>query len=558
MVYLKKVKIKGRYYWYLFHTIRKDNKFLKKSKYLGRELPKNLEEIKQEFLNELTKPKEKTENEKLIDSLSPLERKVLPLLKEENELNNIANKLKLKEIEVLRAFSWLEDKNLLKINTEEKEIISLDKNALIYIKKGLPEKQFLKLLPCTLENLRKHLIQDEINISIGILKRKNAIKFGKQIILTEQGEKFLQEESKEVLFLKKLPLEVNKLNDEENLIYNELKSRKEIIKTDIKKNIIVELTNLGKEILKEKLKTHLIESLTPEILIKGKWKGKTFRRFNIKSEIPKIYPGRRHFVNEAINYIRKIWLELGFKEMTGPIVQTSFWNFDALFTAQDHPVRELQDTFFILEPKYGDLQNEFLNKVKQVHENGGNTGSKGWQYKFNIEETKKNVLRTHTTVLSARTIATLKKSDLPAKFFAVGRNYRNETVDWSHLFELTQVEGIVVDENINLRDLIGYLKEFYKKLGYEKIRVRPAYFPYTEPSAEIEVFHPIKKQWVELGGAGIFRPEVTKPLFGYEIPVLAWGLGLERSIMEYYNIKDIRDIYKNDLKNLREVKLWLK
>ena len=91
-----------------------------------------------------------------------------------------------------------------------------------------------------------------------------------------------------------------------------------------------------------------------------------------------------------------------------------------------------------------------------------------------------------------------------------------------------------------------------------KIRIRPAYFPYTEPSAEIEVFHPVKKQWIELGGAGIFRPEVVKPLLGQDIPVLAWGLGLERSIMEYYNIKDIRELYKNDLKQLREMKLWLK
>ncbi|MEM4397985.1 MAG: hypothetical protein QW757_05175, partial [Candidatus Woesearchaeota archaeon] len=81
---------------------------------------------------------------------------------------------------------------------------------------------------------------------------------------------------------------------------------------------------------------------------------------------------------------------------------------------------------------------------------------------------------------------------------------------------------------------------------------------YTEPSAEVDVYHPLRKEWVELGGAGIFRPEVVKPLIGFEVPVLAWGLGLDRLIKEYWKIEDIRDLYKNDLKQLRELKIWLK
>ena len=169
-----------------------------------------------------------------------------------------------------------------------------------------------------------------------------------------------------------------------------------------------------------------------------------------------------------------------------------------------------------------------------------------------------NVLRTHTTVLSARELSKLKKEDLPAKFFSVGKCFRNESLDWSHLFELVQVEGIVVDENVNFSNLLAYLKEFFGKMGFEQIRVRPAYFPYTEPSVEVDVFHPIKKKWIELGGAGIFRPEVVKPLMGFDCPVLAWGLGLERTVSDYYNISDIREIYKNDLKQTRNMKAWLK
>ena len=316
------------------------------------------------------------------------------------------------------------------------------------------------------------------------------------------------------------------------------------------------LNDLGKKIANQDLKLDLIESLTPSIIKRGLWKEKEFRRYDIKINVPKRYAAREHIIHEVIKYIKKIWLELGFKEMQGSLIQPAFWNFDALFVPQDHPARDAQDTFFI--PGKASLPKEIVKHVEQTHENGWTTKSKGWKYFWNLEEARKLVLRTHTTVLSARTLASLTKKDLPAKFFAVGKNFRNETVDWSHLFELIQVEGIVVDENVNLRHLIGYLKEFFRKMGYEKIRVRPGYFPYTEPSCEVDVFHPEKKQWMELGGAGIFRPEVTKPLLGFECPVLAWGLGLERTIMEYYGIKDIRDIYKNNLSQLNEFKSWIK
>ena len=115
-----------------------------------------------------------------------------------------------------------------------------------------------------------------------------------------------------------------------------------------------------------------------------------------------------------------------------------------------------------------------------------------------------------------------------------------------------------MDPEANFKHLKGYLSEFFQKMGFEKVRIRPAHFPYTEPSAEVDVFHPIKKTWVELGGAGIFRPEMVVPLLGKDVPVLAWGLGLERSIMEYYGFNDVRLLYQNDLKNLRESKLWMK
>jgi len=334
--------------------------------------------------------------------------------------------------------------------------------------------------------------------------------------------------------------------------------RKEIIEINESQIITYELTETGRKLAGENLSEmkNYIEVLSPEMLRTNSWKGKKFRRYDILSPVPKICGGKRHFVNQSIEYGRKIWTELGFKEMTGKIIQPSFWNFDALFTAQDHPVRELQDTFYL--DKIGMLPDKKLvGSVKEAHEKGVG-GSTGWKYLWNEENAKRMVLRTHTTVLSALTLSSLKKSEMPAKFFAIGKNFRNETVDWSHGFEFNQTEGIVVDKNLTFRHLLGYLKEFFSKMGFEKIRFRPAYFPYTEPSVEIDIFHPEKKCWLELGGAGIFRPEVTIPLLGEEIPVLAWGPGFDRILMDYYEIKDLREMYKNDINQLRKMKVWIK
>lgn len=167
-------------------------------------------------------------------------------------------------------------------------------------------------------------------------------------------------------------------------------------------------------------------------------------------------------------------------------------------------------------------------------------------------------MRTHTTCLSAQTLAKLKKEEIPAKFFAIGKVFRNETIDWKHNIEFNQTEGIVIDKNANFKHLLGYLKQFLKKMGYDKIRIRPGYFPYTEPSVEIDVWNPEKKIWLELVGAGIFRPEVTIPLLGEWVPVLAWGPGFDRILMDYYKVKDLRDLYKNDITKLRGMKFWMK
>ncbi len=506
--------------------------------------------------------------EDIAKNLHPLERKVVPYLDKAKDLRSLAKEAEMQEVEVMRALQWLSNKGAIKIAEQEKDQISLGKNGIIYKKKGLPERRFLNAIKDgklrVSEIIKKaDLEKEEVNICIGTLKGKAAIDITKDteliISITEPGRKLLIKETLEEKFLQnEFPIDISTLKEEEKFAFENLKKRKNIlILTKIKiKNIV--LTELGKGLTKVKLSEgDVIEKLTSVMLKKGSWKKKQFRGYDVSINVPKVYGGKRHFVNQAVDYIKKIWLEMGFSEMTGNMIQTSFWDLDSLFVPQDHPARQMQDTFYIKNPKEGKLP-PIYKKIKEVHENGADTGSKGWGEKWSEEIAKENLLRTHTTVLSAQTISKLKESDMPAKFFSVGKVFRNEALDWKHLFEFYQVEGIVVDPDANLKHLKGYLKEFYTKMGYTDIRMRPAHFPYTEPSVEVEVFHPVKREWIELGGAGIFRPEVTKPLIGKEIPVLAWGQGMGRIIMEYWKLKDLRELYKNDLKQIREMKFWMK
>ncbi len=501
-----------------------------------------------------------TEIEKIIQKLSPLERKIIPLLN--FSIKEITEKSCLDETSVLRALKFLENKNILKIKKTSETIIDLGTNGIYYKKNHLPERKLILTLEESknpaLEEAKKlsKLSDNEFKVSLGILKNKAMIELKngriKLIATKEEITKKMPEEH----LLEILPKEKSKLNSENLSAFEILKKRKDIIEIKEKKIIDFELTNLGKNIANENLELDLIEELTPEI-IKNWSKNKKFRAYDITSHVPAIHGGRKHFVNEAIEYAKRIWLDLGFKEMTSSLTETSFWNFDALFTAQNHPAREMQDTFFIKNAEGKLPGKELLSKVKQAHESGI-SNSRGWQYNWEEKEAKKVVLRTHTTSVSARTLASLKNSDIPAKYFTIGKVFRNETLDWKHGFEFYQTEGIVVSQNATFRHLLGYLKEFYTKMGFEKIKFVPTFFAFTEPSVEIKVFHEEKKEWLELGGAGIFRPEVTAPLLGKNIPVLAWGQGFDRIIIDYYKIKDLRELYSNNIKELRIKNAWIK
>jgi phenylalanyl-tRNA synthetase alpha chain len=502
------------------------------------------------------------DTKKLIESLSPNEKKILPHLGE--KINEICKKSNLDKTSVIRSLEYLQNKNIIKLSYVKSKIVELDVNGALYLKKGLPERRLLSILnekhiiPLQDAQKESELSDDEFKASIGALKKKALIDLKNGKIILNANREEISKKTLEEQFLELLPTDYESLAPEHQLALKTLQNRKQIVEIKEDKKITIEITPLGKEIIKSKLSTQeLIEQITSETLKKeSNWKGKKFRRYDVTSPVPEINGGKRHFVNQSIDYARNIWTEMGFQEMKGDLAQSSFWVFDSLFTAQDHPVREMQDTFFI-NKKMELPDKKIVSKVKEAHEKGVD-GSKGWEYEWDEEEAKKVILRTHTTCLSSQTLSKLKKENIPAKFFALGKCFRNETVDWSHGFEFYQTEGIVVDKNANFRHLLGYLKQFYKKMGFENVRFRPSYFAYTEPSVEIEVYHPEKKKWIELGGAGMFRPEITIPLLGEHIPVLAWGQGFDRIIMDYYDIKDLRELYKNNLTQLRKMKFWMK
>jgi phenylalanyl-tRNA synthetase alpha chain len=292
-----------------------------------------------------------------------------------------------------------------------------------------------------------------------------------------------------------------------------------------------------------------IVNLTPEMLAAGSWRNMSFRPFNVATIPPHVHYGRKHPYAEFNDWLKEILVGLGFSEWFGPYVETEFWNNDALFVPQDHVAREVQDQFRVVRPyDHGDIPNaRYFRAIKEVHENGGNTGSIGWEAPFSKEISQRLVLRAHTTPVSMRYLAEHKEP--PQKMFIIDRNFRSETLSASHGMEFDQCEGIIMDKNLTLRDLMGYISEIVKRVGIKKMKFKPGQFPFTEPSIECFAKHDVLG-WIEVAPGGIFRPEVTYP-HGIKESVLAWGIGSGRLYMAAMGINDIRELHSRDLAWIR-------
>ncbi len=315
------------------------------------------------------------------------------------------------------------------------------------------------------------------------------------------------------------------------------------------------ITSKGRALLASGVKVRrAVTQLTPEMLADGSWRQVDLKPYDVRLAARTLHAGKEHPFQRTLDKVRRVFLEMGFVEIVSPWVESSFWDFDALFQPQDHPARDMQDTFYIKRPARCRLPDDALvERIRQVHENGGETGSTGWGYRWNRELAHRPVLRTHTTAATIRALARHTPGE-PGKYFVIGPVYRRETVDYKHLPVFHQVDGIIVDARASLATLLGTLAAFYRKMGFERVRFRPSFFPYTEPSAEVLAYLPSRGEWVEMGGSGIFRPEVTRPL-GITDRVLAWGLGLERLAMLIHGLDNIGDLYFATMPWLRETPL---
>lgn len=342
-----------------------------------------------------------------------------------------------------------------------------------------------------------------------------------------------------------LKIRDNKINEVPENLKQDLKRRK------LLQEVIIKSYRIGKG---PDFSTSLVKQdtdLTAEMMTSGSWKEKQFKPYNFKAlGIPRD-SGHRHPLMKVRAEFRQIFLEMGFSEMpTNNYVESSFWNFDALFQPQQHPARDSHDTFFVSDPLLAkSFPMDYLEKVKNVHSKGG-YGSQGYQYDWKIEEAQKNLLRTHTTANTARMLQklALQEKFTPVKYFSIDKVFRNETLDATHLAEFHQVEGLVADYNVTLGDLMGTIQQFFSKLGITKLRFKPAYNPYTEPSMEVFSYHEGLKKWVEVGNSGMFRAELLLPMgLPEDVRVLGWGLSLERPTMIKYKIDNIRELVGHKL-----------
>lgn len=331
------------------------------------------------------------------------------------------------------------------------------------------------------------------------------------------------------------------LEKHQKKIVDQYKKRKHLNVKSLKSYTVTKGANFAPE--RVKLETEL----TSDMLRTGAWKETNFKSYNFNADGAAGNGGHLHPLLLVREQFREIFLEMGFQEMpTSRYAESSFWNFDALFQPQSHPARDMHDTFFLKKPEHClEIPKDYMENVKKVHSVGG-YGSKGYGYEWDINESKKNILRTHTTAISSQMLYKLaqQKEFKPVKYFSIDRVFRNETLDATHLAEFHQCEGLIADRGIGLSNLMGIISEFYKKIGIKKLKYKPAYNPYTEPSLEVFGYHPDLKKWVEIGNSGVFRPEMLRPMgLPEDVNVIAWGLSLERPTMIHYNLSNIRDLF---------------
>ena len=450
--------------------------------------------------------------------LHDIEKKIIDSLQKKSEQTpeQLSESTELSIDQVRRGIEWLRLKEFANVIESSKVTVSLGRNGIDSLKNGLPERKLMDLIKDgskSFEEVRKTLSGAGFNAAIANAKKNGWVNIektdsGSTISTKEKPVETPEEKLISLIGDKSIPEE----KIENKLALKFLLQRPDYVLQNAEKSKIISLTERASQ----------IDTALSDI-----------GAIDVEADAALVYAARTHPLKDTIDEIREIFVKLGFSEIQGNLTQSSFWNFDALFTPQDHPARELQDTFYIENLK---SQNQASStQIKQVSK----SHSQNWHYDWKLSESQKMVLRTHTTCVTIKYLAEQKPDE--ARIFSLGRVFRNEKVSYKHLVEFNQIEGIVIGNNTTLRDLMGIQKEFYKQLGLTKIKFWPTFFPYTEPSLQTMVYNEKLGKWIELFGMGIFRPEVTKPL-GIDKPVLAWGGGIERIAMLKYELNDVRAV----------------
>jgi phenylalanyl-tRNA synthetase alpha chain len=471
-------------------------------------------------------------------------------------VGNLTRESGLSKAAATRAAIVLQEKGLVEIKEKRQTTMKLNQEGRTYAKKGLPERRLISVLEeldgkAPLDNVieRGNLGKFLTPIALGWIRKKKWARLNTETNMLQVSGEFRKGPDERLIALlgEEVKLTVENLDPELQAAFLALKGRK-LLDVEERTQRTIEITRTGQTMTRSRIKTSTkMTQLTPELIINGKWRKAEFQEYDVRAEVAKTWAGKKHPYLRFLDKVKEKLVNLGFKEMIGPIVETSFFHFDALYTPQNHPARESLDIFLVKSPKYGNMNcsEHTLQNVKKTHENGWKTGSTGWRYKYSSREARRLMLRGHGTALSVRTLLN-KDLEIPGKYFSFARCFRPEVLDKTHLVEFNQVEGIVVEEDLSLRDLLGILKTFAFEIAEaDEVRLKPDYYPFTEPSVELSAY---KKGygWIEFGGSGIFRPEVTMPL-GIKAPVIAWGLGIDRLYMIKAGIDDIRGIFSKDL-----------
>lgn len=504
-----------------------------------------------------------------IKSFHPLEVKVLLHVQpgEEITTERLVKELSFKIGQCNQAFSWLTGKNLLdEARRTQSVVYELTELGHSFAKEGFPDERIVALL-----EKEGALRMPEIAGKLGLENRDIGSAFGqlsKEGVLSMDGEKKVSATGKgpsprmkaiRTLLNKAVQeghVEHSGLNGDEQEAIGKISKKRGAsgvpFKASDREEIVYVMNDTGKQAREALVRSCVtgeeIGAVTPEMLSKGSWKEKSFREYNIHSPANRVLLGRRNPYGEYLHWVKDKLTSLGFEEFDGPLVETEFWNGDALFMPQFHSARDIHDVYYVKNPSHArEIQQPYLDQVAAAHENGWKTGSRGWGYSFDRDFTRRQILRSQGTVLSAKQ---LPKAKVPGKYFGVVRCFRYDQVDATHGADFYQTEGIVLGEDVNLRTLLGLLKMFAEEIaGAEDVKYVPGYFPFTEPSIEVHIKHP-ELGWFELGGSGIFRPEVSRAL-GIDVPVLAWGLGIDRMALMHLGLNDLRELFSSDIENVR-------